>query len=412
MSTIPTQNPVPSEAPRDLKYNSGKVDEFVTSMKNKYIDRFGQEHFTIEGLRWVAQQAISQFGYITLDSFQKGAEITLPNQVLRDETTREYYRWDGALPKSVPVDSTPDSSGGVGIGKWISVGDASLRWDLSRPDGGKYIGFGDEHTVDDLRSVIKDEVDSHYLPTPFYLSNKETLNNTLKIATFNTWVDGSVNQYYGGDYTSKFRLMDLYYELIKSGCDFCGMQECYSFPQNPASDFIIKPFKDAFFGCANYIGREWFYGNISVSRYPYKEKQNVVYSVEPNNIDNGHRAYTRIVIEKNGINISIYNTHLSLDWSLAESMRDELIRAVQSDVNSHIVVVGDFNRDDAVFFAPFIAAGFIRSNNNQYNTNNRDGVWFIDDILYKGFSSKLTAGIQETPYKLSDHKLFYVELSL
>lgn len=283
---------------------------------------------------------------------------------------------------------------------------------LTTPDGGKYIGFGEKHTVDDLKSVIKDEVDSHYLPTPFYLSNKETLNNTLKIATFNTWVDGSVNQYYGGDYTSKFRLMDLYYELIKSGCDFCGMQECYSFPQNPASDFIIKPFKDAFFGCANYIGREWFYGNISVSRYPYKEKQNVVYSVEPNNIDNGHRAYTRIVIEKNGINISIYNTHLSLDWSLAESMRDELIRAVQSDVNSHIVVVGDFNRDDAVFFAPFIAAGFIRSNNNQYNTNNRDGVWFIDDILYKGFSSKLTAGIQETPYKLSDHKLFYVELSL
>ncbi|MDH7534677.1 hypothetical protein QAO67_10510, partial [Proteus mirabilis] len=131
MSTIPTQNPVPSEAPRDLKYNSGKVDEFVTSMKNKYIDRFGQEHFTIEGLRWIAQQAISQFGYITLDSFQKGAEITLPNQVLRDEATGEYYRWDGALPKSIPVNSTPDNSGGVGFGKWLSIGDASVRSELN-----------------------------------------------------------------------------------------------------------------------------------------------------------------------------------------------------------------------------------------------------------------------------------------
>ncbi|EPJ3742787.1 hypothetical protein NME67_000773 [Proteus mirabilis] len=135
MSTIPTQNPVPSEAPRDLKFNSGKIDEFVTSMKNKYIDRFGQEHFTIEGLRWIAQQAISQFGYITLDSFQKGAEITLPNQVLRDEVTGEYYRWDGVLPKSVPVDSNPDSSGGIGAGKWMSVGDASLRGELNRGDG-------------------------------------------------------------------------------------------------------------------------------------------------------------------------------------------------------------------------------------------------------------------------------------
>ncbi|HDU8435955.1 TPA: hypothetical protein RG048_000030 [Proteus mirabilis] len=130
MSTIPTQNPVPSEAASDLKYNSGKIDEFVTSMKNKYIDRFGQEHFTIEGLRWVAQQAISQFGYITLDSFQKGAEITLPNQVLRDEATGEYYRWDGALPKSVQIGSTPDSSGGIGIGKWLSVGDATLKKDV------------------------------------------------------------------------------------------------------------------------------------------------------------------------------------------------------------------------------------------------------------------------------------------
>ncbi|WP_368936099.1 hypothetical protein [Proteus penneri] len=130
MSTIPTQNPVPSETPSDLKFNSGKIDEFVTSLKNKYIDRFGQEHFTIEGLRWIAQQAISQFGYITLESFQKGAEITLPNQVLRDEVTGEYYRWDGVLPKSVQIDSTPDSSGGIGIGKWISVGDASLRGEL------------------------------------------------------------------------------------------------------------------------------------------------------------------------------------------------------------------------------------------------------------------------------------------
>ncbi|HEO9727936.1 TPA: hypothetical protein QIM55_001907 [Proteus mirabilis] len=141
MSTIPTQNPVPSEAAKDLKFNSGKIDEFVTSMKNKYIDRFGQEHFTIEGLRWAAQQAISQFGYITLDSFQKGAEITLPNQVLRDEATGEYYRWDGVLPKSVPIDSTPDSSGGIGAGKWLSVGDATLRSELASNKGASLIGF-------------------------------------------------------------------------------------------------------------------------------------------------------------------------------------------------------------------------------------------------------------------------------
>lgn len=98
MATQPTQNQVPSESPRDLKFNAGKIDEFVTSKQLEYQDRFGVNHYTIEGLRWVAQQAISKFGYITIDSFQAGATLSLPNQILRDTTTGEYYRWDGEFP--------------------------------------------------------------------------------------------------------------------------------------------------------------------------------------------------------------------------------------------------------------------------------------------------------------------------
>lgn len=127
MATQPTNLPVPSESPRDLKFNAGKIDEFVTSVAQKYIDRFGGEHYTIEGLRQIAQQAISAFGYITMDSFEDGNTLTLPNQVLRLEATGEYYRWDGAFPKVVPAASTPDSTGGIGAGKWLSVGDAALR---------------------------------------------------------------------------------------------------------------------------------------------------------------------------------------------------------------------------------------------------------------------------------------------
>nr|WP_225902869.1 endonuclease/exonuclease/phosphatase family protein [Morganella morganii] len=259
---------------------------------------------------------------------------------------------------------------------------------------------------------MKSEIDSHYLPAPFYLSNKETPEDTLKVATFNIWTGGSVPEYYGNDYTSKFRVMDLFYELIKSGCDFCGMQECYIFPQNPEGDFIIKPFKDAFFGNANYIGQQWFYGNMVVSRHKLKEKNNVVYSATPSSLDKEYRAYTRTVIEKNGIEISIYNTHLSLDLDLADSMRDELIENIHSDTNSRIIVMGDFNRDDNDFFAPFLNSGFERSNNNKYNTNNHGGSWFIDEILFKGFPSNIESGVQDVPYGLSDHKLFYVELSL
>lgn len=131
MATTPTNLPVPSESPRDLKFNAGKIDEFVTSLVNTYVDRFGNEHYTIEGLRWLAQQAISAFGYVTLDSFEDGNTLSLPNQVLRFEATGEYYRWDGPLPKSVPSGSTPETSGGIGPGAWLSVGDAVLRSMLS-----------------------------------------------------------------------------------------------------------------------------------------------------------------------------------------------------------------------------------------------------------------------------------------
>ena len=87
---------------------------------------------TLDGLQHLYEQAISQAGYITLKSFQLGAplpnnELTLPNQVLQDETDGEYYRWDGSFPKAVAAGSTPATTGGVGLGAWVSVGDASAR---------------------------------------------------------------------------------------------------------------------------------------------------------------------------------------------------------------------------------------------------------------------------------------------
>ncbi|MES3569986.1 hypothetical protein QDR03_05075 [Enterobacter hormaechei] len=143
MATTPTQNSVPSESPRDLKFNAGKIDEFVTSLVNTYVDRFGNEHYTIEGLRWLAQQAIAQYGWIPVGTFQAGATLTLPNQILKDTTDGEYYRWDGSfLPsgKFVPNGSTPGTTGGVGVGAWINVGDSTLRALLASANGATQIG--------------------------------------------------------------------------------------------------------------------------------------------------------------------------------------------------------------------------------------------------------------------------------
>ncbi|HAG6429632.1 TPA: phage tail protein [Escherichia coli] len=73
------------------------------------------------------------WGYSLIDSFQDGASITTRFQALhwkRPDGNGEYYRWDGSLPKDVPENSTPKSTGGVSLGAWVSVGDASLRSDL------------------------------------------------------------------------------------------------------------------------------------------------------------------------------------------------------------------------------------------------------------------------------------------
>lgn len=86
---------------------------------------------TLDGLENLYNQAISQVGYITMDSFEDGATLTLPNQVLRYKATGEYYRWDGEFPKTISAGSTPETAGGIGLGAWVSVGDAALRTSLA-----------------------------------------------------------------------------------------------------------------------------------------------------------------------------------------------------------------------------------------------------------------------------------------
>ena len=85
-------------------------------------------------------KASGKIGYITRRSFEKGFNVTTWNEVLLWEEDGDYYRWDGTLPKNVPAGSTPETSGGIGSGAWVSVGDASLRQDLGSSDGAKLVG--------------------------------------------------------------------------------------------------------------------------------------------------------------------------------------------------------------------------------------------------------------------------------
>lgn len=160
----PTQKPVPSSDIKDLFFNSGLLDIWSTSLETKYIDRFGNCHLTAAGMEWLFKELVEKFkidmntaivaaGYITIDSFQQGAdlpnnELTQRNHILRDETTGEYCRWDGDLPKQVPAGSTPQSTGGIGKGAWVSVGDASLRSDIG-------------YVIKEYRNTVEMKSDEH-----------------------------------------------------------------------------------------------------------------------------------------------------------------------------------------------------------------------------------------------------------
>lgn len=72
--------------------------------------------------------------------FEAGCFITDPSEIVYSIGDGEYYRWDGDLPKQVTAGSTPQSTGGIGEGAWVSVGDASLRSEFNDADGVALVG--------------------------------------------------------------------------------------------------------------------------------------------------------------------------------------------------------------------------------------------------------------------------------
>lgn len=138
MTKYATMNPLGSTSPYDLFDNAQNFDTAINSITAAiWQDRLGKSRHTWYGIESLALISMLNYGYITKKSFEQGATLDTPNTVLQLESNGEHYRWDGdwSQPKVVPPGSTPESAGGVGPGKWVGVGDASLRGQLSDQDG-------------------------------------------------------------------------------------------------------------------------------------------------------------------------------------------------------------------------------------------------------------------------------------
>lgn len=85
-----------------------------------------------KNLREQWRRSLTEAGLTLVDgSFEEGATVSSKTDAVWHIAVGQCYTWDGAFPKTVPADSTPTSTGGVGPSAWVSVGDASLRSSLA-----------------------------------------------------------------------------------------------------------------------------------------------------------------------------------------------------------------------------------------------------------------------------------------
>lgn len=161
MATTPTNKPIPSEDPRDLKFNAGKIDEEVNGSADYYTDRFSAQRLTNTGrnnqfqaaqdereAEFIASQAdkearFQQFllnsGYQFLGDYENGPyTITARNQIIRYQN--EFWRLNAATTPPYTTTGVNSTSWATDVTHLVSVGDANLRQELSSSYGLKLIG--------------------------------------------------------------------------------------------------------------------------------------------------------------------------------------------------------------------------------------------------------------------------------
>lgn len=150
MATTPTNKPIPSEDPRDLKFNAGKIDEEVNGSADYYTDRFGVQRLTNTGRNKQFQDAQTQreydfqqfllnSGYQFLGDYENGPyTIAARNQIIRYQN--EFWRLNAATNPPYATTGVNSTSWAVDVTHLVSVGDAALRQELASVNGATMIG--------------------------------------------------------------------------------------------------------------------------------------------------------------------------------------------------------------------------------------------------------------------------------
>ncbi len=177
MATTPTNNPIPSEAVQDLKFNAGKIDQIVNSNSKTYIDRFGVERYTWAG----ALANIAPLGHPWTEEEANSAIASgeIPNGAY-------YFVWSSDKNNIADV--------------WHNVNGVATKTDKSYPSSEFVSELGDKvnYLSNQLRNVqnikgVKDEMGNEIIAgiasengkIPLYVnSNGDAFLSGLRIINF------------------------------------------------------------------------------------------------------------------------------------------------------------------------------------------------------------------------------------
>lgn len=229
---------------------------------------------------------------------------------------------------------------------------------------------------------------------------------TLTVATFN--IDAKAHP----DLKAQRAL------LVAHHVEIAGLQEVdRKTERNPLdmpSKFQVKPYKDVYFSKAiDFEGGE--YGICLVSQYKFLEKSAAM-------LDSAdaeeQRIYERVVVEKEGKKIAVYNTHLSWETEkIRNKQLNDLMAIVDKDPVKYKIIVGDLNVDQHHKELNMFKTDYRLSNGKDgawYDTYNGEDpamkVMSVDNIITSKNIEIQQVKMIETD--LSDHNLLVSTLKL
>lgn len=138
MSTVLVSDTEPTAPFQNMLWwdtNSGMFFIYYNDgTSTQWVDLFGiadQASFNTLLFRSILARLAAESGYTLVGgSFQEGAISSGFSDVVLDWNTAKFYQWHLNENKVVPVGSTPETAGGVGIGAWVDRTNDTLRSEM------------------------------------------------------------------------------------------------------------------------------------------------------------------------------------------------------------------------------------------------------------------------------------------